>query len=61
MKDAAAVELEAEVRQIKSMADHTYNVTINVPEYCLEQVQILMGWLNGLVKVVMIYTGDPDE
>ena len=27
-----AVKLEAELRQIKSMADHTYNVTLNVPE-----------------------------
>jgi hypothetical protein len=61
MKDAIAVELEAEVRQIKSMADNTYNLTVNVPEYCLEQVQILMGWLKGMVKIVMVYEGDPDD
>ena len=31
-EEIRAVEFEAELRQIKSMADHSYNVTINVPE-----------------------------
>lgn len=49
-----AVEFEAELRQVKSMADGTYNITINVPEYCLEQVQAMMGWLKELVQIVMV-------
>ncbi len=53
MAEAVAVEFEAELRQVKSMADGTYNITINVPEYCLEQVQTMMGWLKDLVRVVM--------
>ena len=48
-----AVEFEAEVRQVKSMADGTYNIVLNVPEYCLPQVQTMMGWLKDLVRVVM--------
>jgi len=48
-----AVEFEAEMRQVKSMADGTYNIVLNVPEYCLPQVQTMMGWLKSLVKVVM--------
>ena len=48
-----AVELEAEMRQVKSMADGTYNIVLNVPEYCLPQVQTMMGWLKELVRVVM--------
>ena len=52
-EEIRAVEFEAELRQIKSMADHSYNVTINVPEYCLPQVQKMMEWLAGMVKVVM--------
>ena len=48
-----AVEFEAEMRQVKSMADGTYNVVLNVPEYCLPQVQAMMGWLKSLVRVVM--------
>ena len=52
-KGIKAVEFEAELRQIRSMADHTYNVTLNVPEYCLPQVKELMGWLADEVKVVI--------
>lgn len=49
-----AVEFEAEMRQVKSMADGTYNIVLNVPEYCLAQVQSMMGWLKSLVQVVMV-------
>ena len=49
-----AVEFEAEMRQVKSMADGTYNIVLNVPEYCLPQVQTMMGWLKSLVRVVMV-------
>ncbi len=52
--DLRAVEFEAEMRQIKSMADGTYNIVLNVPEYCLPQVQTMMGWLQSQVKVVMV-------
>ena len=53
MPDVHAVEFEAELRHMKSMADHTWNVTINVPEYCLEQVQQMTAWMNCMVKIVM--------
>ena len=52
--EVKAVEFEAEMRQIKSMADGTYNIVLNVPEYCLPQVQTMMGWLQSLIKVVMV-------
>lgn len=52
-KKPVAVEFEAEMRQVKSMADGTYNIVLNVPEYCLPQVQTMMGWLKELVRVVM--------
>jgi len=52
-KAVKGVEFEAELRQVKSMADHTYNVTLNVPEYCLPQVKELMGWLGEQTKVVI--------
>ena len=54
MTDPIAVEFEAELRQVKSAADGTYTVVLNVPEYCLPQVQTMMGWLKDLVKVVMV-------
>jgi hypothetical protein len=52
--ETVAVEFEAEMRQVKSMADGTYNIVLNVPEYCLAQVQSMMGWLKSLVQVVMV-------
>lgn len=54
MSDVKAVEFEAELRSIKSMADQTYNITLNVPEYCLLQVKEMMGWLVDQVKVTII-------
>ena len=48
-----AVEIRAEVRQIKTMADHTINVTLNLPEDCLEQAKILLGWQGNEVKAVI--------
>ena len=60
-KETLGVEFVAEVRQIKSMADHTYNIVFNVPEYCLEQVQAMMGWLAGMVKVVVAFDGEIDD
>ncbi len=52
--EPVAVEFEAELRQVKSMADGTYNIVLNVPEYCLPQVQTMMGWLQSQIKVVMV-------
>lgn len=54
LAEPVAVEFEAEMRQVKSMADGTYNLVLNVPEYCLPQVQTMMGWLKDLVQVVMV-------
>jgi len=52
-KPIRAVEIEAELRQIKTMADGTFNVTLNLPEYCSEQVKVMLDWLLTQVRVVM--------
>jgi hypothetical protein len=49
-----AVEIRAEVRQIKTMADGTINVILNLPEDCKEQVKALLDWLGLEVKAVMV-------
>ena len=54
MSEPVAVEFEAEMRQVKSMSDGTYTIVLNVPEYCLPQVQTMMGWLKSLIRVVMV-------
>jgi len=48
-----AVEIRAEVRQIKTMADGTINLVLNLPEDCREQAKILLDWLKLEVKVVI--------
>lgn len=48
-----AVEIRAELRQIKSMVDHTYNLTISIPEDCKSQAQILLGWILDEVHILI--------
>ena len=48
------IRFDAEVRQIRSMADHTFNVILNVPEYNVEQVQEMMTMLGDMVAVAMV-------
>jgi hypothetical protein len=52
-KTPRAVEIEAEVRQVKTMADGSVNVILNLPEYCMPQAQVLMGWVREQVKAVI--------
>ena len=60
VENIEATKFTAEIRQIKSMADHTFNLVLNVPEYCLEQVQEIMGNLGDMVMVAMVVM-DKDE
>ncbi len=53
MSDVIAVEFDAEARQVKTMADGTINVILNVPEYCIEQVKVILGWRGSQVRIVM--------
>jgi len=53
MSEPVAVEFEAELKQVKSMSDHTYNVVLNVPEYCLPQVKLMMGWILCQSRVII--------
>ena len=48
------VKFDAELRSLKSCVDHTYTLTLNIPEYNLEQVQELMGMLGDMVAVAMV-------
>lgn len=49
-----AVEIRAELRQIKTMADGTVNITFNLPEDCKEQVKAMLDWLGLEVKAVIV-------
>lgn len=48
-----AVEIRAELRQIKTMADGTVNIVLNLPEDCKEQVKVMLDWLGLEVKAVI--------
>lgn len=52
-KEVKAVEIRAEVRQIKTMADGSVNVVLNLPEDCREQVKVMLDWLGFEVKAVI--------
>ena len=49
-----AVEVRAELRQIKTMADGTVTITLNLPEDCKEQVKVMLDWLQLEVKAVIV-------
>ena len=52
MEKIKAVEIRAELRQLKTMADGSVNVTINLPEDCREQAKKLMDWLGMEIRGV---------
>ena len=57
-----AVEIRAEVRQVKTMADHSINVTLNLPEDCVEQAKVLLGWQGDeVIAVIENVTNDDDD
>ncbi len=52
-KTPRAVEIRAEVRQIKTMADHTVNLVLNLPEECVPMAKILLGWQGDEIRAVI--------
>jgi hypothetical protein len=51
-----AIEVRAEVRQIKTMADGSVNLTLNLPEDCIPQTKALLDWLNLEIFAVLSMT-----
>ena len=49
-----AVEVRAEIRQIKTMVDGSVNIVLNLPEDCREQVKVLLDWLGSEVRAVIV-------
>lgn len=52
-KEIKAVEIRAELRQIRTMADGSVNLLLNLPEDCLPQVKVLLDWLGLELRVVV--------
>jgi len=53
VSEIKAVEIRAELRQIKTMADGTINVVLNLPEDCKPQVKVMLDWLNYELRGVL--------
>ena len=53
MDEIKAVEIRAELRQIKTMADDSVNIVLNVPEDCREQVKVMLDWLKLELRAVI--------
>lgn len=51
------MKMEAEVRQVKTMADMTVNVTLNLPEYHIAEAQQLLAMIGDLVAVEIHLVG----
>ena len=53
MTEIKAVEIRAEIRQIKTMVDSSINITLNIPEDCKEYVKKLLDWVGLEVKLII--------
>jgi hypothetical protein len=54
LSETVAIEAVAEVRQIKTMADFSVNLVLNLPEYCKEQAKQFIDWQGKTIKIVAI-------
>lgn len=45
MDDKKAVEFQCQLKRVRTMADGTVDVTLNLPEYSKEQVKVMFDWL----------------
>jgi hypothetical protein len=58
-KEPIAIEFEFQMRQVKSMADHSINITLNLPEYCTEQAAALMKHIDDAGRAVIVF--EPEQ
>ena len=58
MSEIKAVEVRAELRQIKTLVDGTVTITLNLPEDCREQVKVLLDWLGLELRGVITLLDD---
>mgnify|MGYP007071571207 CR=1 FL=1 len=54
MTEPTAIKFDAQVRQVKSMADHSINLTLNLPEYHADKAAVLLRHIDDLVAVALV-------
>jgi hypothetical protein len=55
-KEPVAVKFEAEIRQVKSMVDHSVCVTLNLPEYSINEATWFLKKIGSSVSCVVVET-----
>ena len=58
MAELPTVQFDAELRQLRTMADGSCNLILNIPEYELGKAQVMLGWLKDAVTVAIV---NPDS
>ena len=48
------IQFMAEVRQVKTMADHSANLTVNIPEDFIEAAKLFIGWQGDQVEIIAV-------
>lgn len=54
-EETKAVEVRAEIRQVKTMADFTINLTLNLEEGCIEQAKKLLEWQGDIIRAIIVH------
>ena len=52
MSDIKAVDHVEEIRHVKTMADGSFNITLNLPEYCADQAAWYMKNTRKMARTV---------
>lgn len=56
------IQFEAELVEIRSRPDHSYDVRFNVPEYGLEAIKAMLLWVHDEIGVAVVnLTEGPDN
>jgi hypothetical protein len=59
--EVKAVEIRAELRQIKTMVDGSANIILNIGEDCREQVKTMIDWHKLMVRGVLVLEDGEDN
>jgi len=52
--DVKAIEVIAEVRQVKTMADFTVNLTLNIPEQFKQNALKFGEWQGKMIRLIAV-------
>jgi hypothetical protein len=61
LSEPQVIRFNFQVRQVKSMADHSVNVTLNLPEYCQEQAGQLLKLIDAFGEAALVLLDKDDK